>query len=56
MRLLLIFETDGALADAFVLELRLDLENAEVAEVRRDMVDRLVVRVGESGQSVLALE
>jgi hypothetical protein len=54
--LLLIVETDRALAYTFFLKLRLDLEDAKIAEVRGNVVDSLIVRECESGQSILTLK
>ena len=56
MSFFLIFQRNGALADAVHLKLGLDLHDLEVAEVRRHVVDCFFVGVGERGQAVFAME
>lgn len=55
-QLLLVFQRDGAFADALHLEPGLDLHDLEVAEIGRFAADRLFEGVGKSGEAIFAVE
>jgi hypothetical protein len=55
-QLFLVFQRNGALADAFHLELGLNLHDLEVAEVRRYVVHGLFEGIGKGRQAVFAMK
>jgi hypothetical protein len=54
--LLLVGQTDSPFADTFVLKLGLNFQDLKIAEVRRDVIDGLVVGEREAGKSVITIE
>ena len=55
-QLLLVFQRNGALADALHLELGLNLHDLEVAEVGRHIVHGFFIGVGKRGNAIFAMK